>query len=430
MDKPTILVTAYAVNPYKGSEDGMGWNMILQIARFQKVIAITRENNQFAIDQYLAENNIPEAENIQFEYFDTPYYMRFWKKGGRGALLYFYLWQYCVANWILKKNWDYDIVHNLNFHNDWTPSFLWKTKKPFVWGPIGHHPEIPKQFLKLYGFQTVMREGIRWLAKQFFWNIDPFLNKTKRKAKHVFAMNSTVAKVLNLPESKVSILPSVSTEEPIVGEKMPKDVFNILSVGRFVPLKGFDVTIRAFAAFYHALPVSEQAKVKLTLVGRGPAESYLKSIINAEQIESVVHVIPWIEREKLALIYQAADLFFFPSHEGAGMVVAEAMSYGLPVMCFDNCGPGEFINKNCGIAIPYQEYNELIEHFKTELLNIYQDQNRLVRLSNGARRQYKNRFTWNAKGDRFKSVYESILLKEGKTFENEPNKENYIYTSI
>ena len=44
-------------------------------------------------------------------------------------------------------------------------------------------------------------------------------------------------------------------------------------------------------------------------------------------------------------------LFSFPSHEGAGMVVAEAMSFGLPVVCLNNEGPGEFITTNCGFAV-------------------------------------------------------------------------------
>ena len=52
----TVLMTAYAVNPYKGSEDGMGWNFILQAARFQRVIAVTRRNNGPHIERYLAEN--------------------------------------------------------------------------------------------------------------------------------------------------------------------------------------------------------------------------------------------------------------------------------------------------------------------------------------------------------------------------------------
>ena len=42
MPKKTILATAYAINPYKGSEDGMGWNFVLQIAKFNRVIALTR----------------------------------------------------------------------------------------------------------------------------------------------------------------------------------------------------------------------------------------------------------------------------------------------------------------------------------------------------------------------------------------------------
>ena len=54
----TIIATAYAINPYKGSEDGMGWNFTLQIARFNKVIVITRENNRGYIEKYISENHI------------------------------------------------------------------------------------------------------------------------------------------------------------------------------------------------------------------------------------------------------------------------------------------------------------------------------------------------------------------------------------
>ncbi|MCZ8285192.1 MAG: hypothetical protein O9353_07010, partial [Bacteroidia bacterium] len=89
----TILASAYAVNPYKGSEDGMGWNFIYQIARFHKVIAVTRENNRPHIENFMKENPDFLYDNITFLYFDLPYWARFWKKGGKGALLYFYLWQ-------------------------------------------------------------------------------------------------------------------------------------------------------------------------------------------------------------------------------------------------------------------------------------------------------------------------------------------------
>jgi hypothetical protein len=59
MDKKintTVLLSAYAVNPYHGSEDGMGWNFIMQIARFNKVIAVTRENTRTDIERYMKEH--------------------------------------------------------------------------------------------------------------------------------------------------------------------------------------------------------------------------------------------------------------------------------------------------------------------------------------------------------------------------------------
>ena len=47
-------------------------------------------------------------------------------------------------------------------------------------------------------------------------------------------------------------------------------------------------------------------------------------------------------------IFQNGVAFLFPSHEGAGMVVTEALSFGLPVICLDNAGPGELIDSSSG----------------------------------------------------------------------------------
>ena len=77
--KNTVLATAYAINPYKGSEDGTGWNFIHQIAKTHKCIAITRKNNQDAIENYLAVQPDHSSNHVQFEYFDLPKWMCFWK---------------------------------------------------------------------------------------------------------------------------------------------------------------------------------------------------------------------------------------------------------------------------------------------------------------------------------------------------------------
>ena len=41
-----ILLTAYDINPYKGSEAATGWNFTIQVTRKNKVVAITRKNNK------------------------------------------------------------------------------------------------------------------------------------------------------------------------------------------------------------------------------------------------------------------------------------------------------------------------------------------------------------------------------------------------
>lgn len=406
----TILLTAYAINPYKGSEDGTAWNMTTQIAKHCKVIAITRENNQEHIDKWLSENELEGKENLQFAYFDLPYWMRFWKKGGRGALLYFYMWQFGIVNFIKRNKFEFDIAHNLNFHSDWTPTFLWRLKKPLVWGPVGHHHKIPKEYLtKFYGQKPFIMDRIRWFTKLFFWNIDPFLKIAKWKSKAILPINSSVIRMMNLSKDKATIIPAVGSE-PVNQDFIKNEAqFNVLSIGRFVPLKGFDITIKAFTKFYKKLSESEQQHVNLWLVGKGSHEKALRQMIETYQVEDGIEIINWVERSALKNIYENAHLFFFPSHEGAGMVVPEAFSYRVPVLCFDNYGPGEFVTKESGIAIPYSEYEKSIDEFADELMNLYRNREQLKALEKGAIERYESYFDWKVKGEQIVAVYEKIL---------------------
>ena len=410
----TILLSAYAVNPYHGSEDGMGWNFINQIARFNKIIAVVRKNTRTDIERYMIDHPSEYYKNIQFIYFDLPYWMRFWKNGSRGALPYYYLWQYFLPYYIKRKNLHFDIVHNLNFHNDWTPSRLWVLKKPFVWGPIGHHPRIPKDYvLHVYGRKTYIVEQIKWMIKKYFWNVDPFLRQTVQHADAVLTMNSTVAKMLHLTQKQTIHMPSVSSEahNSLFNSSNLDDRFIVLSAGRFVPLKGFDITIKSFARFYHQLPISNKLKAKLILVGDGPSKPYLQRLVNELELGDAVQFIEWLHRSDFQKLYLKSKVFLFPSHEGAGMVVAEALSFGVPVLCFRNEGPGEFIDSSCGITVPYGRYDSSITHFSAALTLLHNDNVRYNELSEGAIRTFKTKFDWNLRGERLRDVYESLLPK-------------------
>jgi len=401
----TVLATVYAVNPYKGSEDGMGWNLIYQIARYQKVIAITRQNNKQNIDQYMAEQYDVVYDNITFVYYDLPIWLRFWKRGAKGALFYYYLWQRFLPSFIKRQNLEFDVAHNLNFHNDWTPSFLWKLNKPFVWGPIGHHPFIPKAFQVHFDIKAKLKERFSWMIKSYFWKMSSNLQKTKEHAAHILIMNSTVESILNLRKDSLSVMPSVACEDNGYKIEHDEDKFRIITVGRLVHLKGFDIAILSFAKFVQSLSLEERKKCELVIVGDGPLNDKYKEIVHQLKIQDVVVFRNWMDRKSLMQFYNTSSLFLFPSHEGAGMVVAEALSFGLPVICFDNCGPGEFISQHCGTKVPYTNYEDSILQFSNVLHKYFLSPSLIKQQSLHARARYEKCFRWDLRGDQFRKIY-------------------------
>ena len=403
----TILASVYAINPYKGSEDGTGWNFVLQIARFHKVIAITRENNRSSIETYKNDNPNDLYQNIQFLYFDTPKWMRFWKRGAKGAMLYYLLWQSLLPRFVRKMNVKYDLVHNLNFHNDWTPSFLWKLSKPMVWGPVGHHPRIPSAYISNRYVERI-KEGLKWCVKNYFWKYDPFLKKTLGKSDRVLVMHSQVDGALGLPLEKKVKLSQVATVDVDYDKKKIEDDFTVISVGRFVTLKGFEIALNAFIQFYMTLNADQKTKVKFKMIGRGPDEAKLKTLIQRYEVEDSVEILNWMSKADLGEEYRKASVFLFPSHEGAGMVVAEALSYGLPILCFDNCGPGELAG-DASLRVSYSNPDMSASAFAENLSILYYGKHYRSTLVDKARSRFESHFRWDRKGEVLKDVYSQVL---------------------
>lgn len=408
--KKTILITAYAVNPFKGSEDGTGWNIVQQISKQNNVIAITRKNNQHDIDRFLLTNSFTEKQSLQFEYFDLPKWLAFWKKGSRGALLYHYLWHLGVVFFILKNKFKYDIAHHLNFHSDWSPTFLWLLGKPFVWGPLGHHHKIPKEYIMEYGKKAWLKDRLMWWTKKMFWTFDPFLKISKWTATKIIGINSSVFKMLNVAENKKSIIPAVATEMPDMNP-IENDKFQILSIGRFVPLKGFDITIRSYADCYHQQTEEIKEKMQLTLIGKGPEKERLLNIVKECKLpKTAIRFIDWISKKELSRFFAASKVFLFPSHEGAGMVVPEALSYHLPVVCFDNYGPGENVNEDCAIKIAYSNYNKSVKDFSLALEYLLHNEETRKEMAGHAYHYFCERFTWQQKALQIQEIYDAIKM--------------------
>ena len=93
-----VLLSAYSCDPGKGSEPGVGWNSVLQAARFHSVWVLTHDEGRQGITAALASGTLP---NVRFVYRDLPRWGLFWKKDRRGtASPLLFLAARCVLSWL------------------------------------------------------------------------------------------------------------------------------------------------------------------------------------------------------------------------------------------------------------------------------------------------------------------------------------------
>ena len=130
--------------------------------------------------------------------------------------------------------------------------------------------------------------------------------------------------------------------------------------------------------------------------------------MSKHDITSQVKIISWIERDALMQKFKSASVFLFPSHEGAGMVVAEALSFGLPVICLDNEGPGQFITESCGIAVPSSTYNETVQNLAQGLNTLYYERQRRQEMRVAARQRFVDVFHWDRRGEQLQKIYSNL----------------------
>ena len=175
-----------------------------------------------------------------------------------------------------------------------------------------------------------------------------------------------------------------------------------------MPLKGVDLAIRSYSQFLGGLQPGERDQCKLTLVGSGPEEKYLKSLAVELGNANSIQFINWIERDQLMEKFKASSAFLFPSHEGAGMVVAEALSFGLPVICLDNEGPGQFINSDCSFAIPHDEYADTVKGLANAIQELFITSGKKTEMSRAARKQFETFFHWNRCGEQLRKIYAEL----------------------
>lgn len=402
-----ILVTAYACEPGLGSEPGVGWNWVKEIARRHECHVVTRENNVAAI---LAGARAEGVRNLHVHGYDLPRWARAWKRGRRGSSLYYYLWQRGIARIArrLDREHDFDVVHHVTFVSSCFPSGLARVGKPFVWGPVGQHPRLPDRFLRRGDWRQrageFVKAGIKWALQ----HLDPEFGRTLRQADLILSVSKPVEdeleprfghKVVPFPAIGVCAV-DVPAERWRGGER-----FRVLFSGRLVDLKGARLALEAFAGFARDVRGAE-----LVFLGEGPLRDDLRERARELGLADRVEFPGHLPLEEALVRMNTADVFLFPSFEGAGMVVLEAMAAGTPVLCLDFGGPGRMVGSDRGVRIPLGDsFEETAAALASALALLHSDPETRERLARNALAWVRAEMDWSVKGDRLHEFYERAI---------------------
>ena len=119
----------------------------------------------------------------------------------------------------------------------------------------------------------------------------------------------------------------------VIADAPPRVPAKLVCAGRMVPVKGQALLLRAL----HAV-VEHQPTVRLKLIGSGPQEAGLRGLTSALGLEHQVEFAGWLPHEQVLREMASAALVVVPSdgtQEGFGLVVAEALACGTPVVLSD-----------------------------------------------------------------------------------------------
>ena len=187
------------------------------------------------------------------------------------------------------------------------------------------------------------------------------------------------------------IYPPVDTNFFIPSEESDGKEKYFLVVSRFLPYKKIDLVIEAF----------KKNGLNLKIVGGGPQKKYLKKIARSSKNISFEG---GVSREKLRTLYQNAQALIFPQVEDFGIVAAESIACGTPVLAYKKGGALEIVEENVsGIFFNEQipeSINECVEKFSHIIFDRekirksalkFSEDNFLKNIKNFVEKTYENR---------------------------------------
>lgn len=350
-----ILLSAYACEPNKGSEPGVGWSWAIELAKHHEVWVLTRDNNEPTITDYLKKNPEYKNDNLHFIYVGLSRKLTFWKKGRRGMRLFYMMWQRKALK--VAKEWHskihFDLVQHVTFVSYTQPSYMYKLGIPLIWETVSGGENIPSEIKIEMTTKERLIEAVRKLS-QTTALVTPSIRKAMKSAKAILvATEETKAMIPEKYQSKTRVVPAIGLEKMPDVQRIERNdsKVKIVMAGRLIYWKAFDIGLKAFLQVADKHPNAE-----LHILGEGNQKPALQKLAE-EHLNKQVFFDPPVQHDKIFEYYSQFDLFVNTTLRDSGcMTMMEAMSIGLPCIAIAAGGPKILLGENsegCINAISY-----------------------------------------------------------------------------
>jgi glycosyltransferase involved in cell wall biosynthesis len=408
MKRLNILISAYACNPYKGSESQVGWNIVSRLRKFHNLTVFTEYSNKIDIDHFFKS----KKNNIKFFYIRRKRYHLLEKLWPPSYYWSYKSWQKKVFKLSKKINLKkIHLCHQLNMIGFREPGYLWKLDIPFIYGPIGG--------LSFYSKKLMFNSGLYIFIYSFFYNLIRFFdikfnNRSKlafKKASNfILASNSDTQKNLKKyfqMKSKLFLPVACEKEINFKKKKINKQI-NLFWGGLHIPRKSLNIALDALSK----LP--RYIDWKLHITGTGKMTNEWKELSIKKNIDKKCNFYGYLKnKQDLPKIMKKCDINLFTSiKEDTPAIIMETMSLGLPTICFDLYGAKDLVNNKRGVKItPNTDYEKNIINFKNAILKLIKsDQKRYTLAKNCLKFTKQN--SWNKRVANLNLYYQK--LNEGE----------------
>lgn len=188
---------------------------------------------------------------------------------------------------------------------------------------------------------------------------------------------------------------------------LPREVV-LLSVGRLVPRKGFDLVLQGVAEL-----VAEFPDITYLVAGGGPDEERLRNLSATLGIDSRVRFLGEVDEPTKATFYELCDIFVMPNRilggidwEGFGIVFLEAALAEKPVIGGNNGGVADAVEH--GVTGFLVDTDNDATETVLALRSLLSDRSLRKRMGRAARERAVEAFTWDAIGAGFLALLDEL----------------------